>query len=103
MAYANLFFLIVVSLKINQPIWFSLTPVLIMIVNCALLHKYFRLLMRLVVQDERQQHNMNLLIMWLMMSYFLVMPSILTSDTITFWVIGFLWVPQILKNLMFKP
>lgn len=49
MSYANLFFIFVVAMTVNQPMWFTLTPVLIMIVNCALLHKYLRVVMRICI------------------------------------------------------
>lgn len=103
-SYATLMIICMSALKASQPgNWFTMTPFLIMIVNCILMHKYYRLVVRLCVDDDRAQHTFNMLLVWATLTYFSIMPTILTSDSLTFLLFSFLWLPQIIKNFYYKP
>lgn len=72
-------------------------------VNTFVLHKYVTETIRRVVTSLRARRSANLLILWLSLSYLLIVPTVISSDQMTIGVFSLLWIPQIIQNFKFTP
>ena len=68
-------------------------PFLFMLINAWIMHRYVTLVIRKAIMTRRARRSANLIIVCLVLSYLIIVPTLLSSDYMTLAFLSFLWIP----------